>query len=81
MMLPFDGCSPRCRPLDVARVQRAWPAREDRIMKKTDRKTKDLERVPHPPVRKESLKDLNPTGALPNVKGGGTYTCGCSRSR
>ncbi|MGE3956644.1 MAG: hypothetical protein AB7H96_08000 [Vicinamibacterales bacterium] len=50
-------------------------------MKKTDRKTKDLERVPHPPVRKESLKDLNPTGALPNVKGGGTYTCGCSRSR
>ncbi|MFN7918271.1 MAG: hypothetical protein U0Q55_23215 [Vicinamibacterales bacterium] len=47
-------------------------------MKKNTRKAKDLDKVPHPPVRKDSLKDLNPGDG--NVKGG-AGTCWCSRSR
>ncbi|MFN7918270.1 MAG: hypothetical protein U0Q55_23210 [Vicinamibacterales bacterium] len=51
-------------------------------MKKSQtRKSKDANRVPQPPIRKDSLKDLNPDAKGTNVKGGGSVTCYCSRSR
>ncbi|MFN7918269.1 MAG: hypothetical protein U0Q55_23205 [Vicinamibacterales bacterium] len=50
------------------------------MKKPTTRKAKDLNKVPHPPVRKETMKDLDP-GVLGIQVKGGSIMCGCTRSR